>query len=657
MPNYAGRFVQQMWTKNFGGIDSKATILNIKDNEAADITNFNIGIDGSITRRDGYTAVAFTGFTVAPTEILYWAPFYDEDGFKHYLMIGTGTDADGVSHNVWDSDLPEGPYTGRGTVTFTLGIADAYKFIVANWKGSVIVGNGTDAPVYYKYGETATTLKEASKIKDPTALVVVKVGAGPLSDIYSYAVSAYTPRGETRTASFCGGVNPTAPISASNYALLSWEPVLGASGYRIYWLSTDAAKYTSRGFDGAGPGANTWVQIAELPNTTLSYGDDAVAIGSAFMFNGGKGWYSPQTISAAYRMPSDWEDHGYPHGFTVIARGRDERLMSWRGQYVWVSAQSVPIDFMAEGDSFVFNIDGGLDRDITSISTLYDYTLVFTKSQCFIYTGSSADTITLEKMIGRGCTSHKSVVSIEGDLYFWSDYGPTSFKRIMAGADISSSTDFNKRIQNLIFDSTNPEYWNRICCFRFIPDNRVVWAVPAVGETLNSIGIVFQFDVNAWSKYDNWRFQHCLVDDNYTVYGVSEASGGTNYLAEIYYGTSDNGTAIEASYKTGWFDMRSWETRKRLVWSDVVVDRAVGNYTFQTKWAWDYDREISSPITCTETTTDGSTIESTSSNASVHRVFADGIGNAFQLVFTTSSSTPLKILGWRPEIRGRGVRQ
>lgn len=75
-----------MWTKNFGGIDSKATVLNIGDNEAADITNWNIGLSGAITRRDGTATLVTIGDNANP-QIVWWSPFYDVDGEEQSLLL------------------------------------------------------------------------------------------------------------------------------------------------------------------------------------------------------------------------------------------------------------------------------------------------------------------------------------------------------------------------------------------------------------------------------------------------------------------------------------------------------------------------------------------------------------------------------------------
>lgn len=656
MVNYPGRFTQQMWTKNFGGIDSKATVLNIGDNEAADITNWNIGLSGAITRRDGTAPLVTIGDNANP-QIVWWSPFYDENGDEKYAAIAKDASGD---LDFFDCDTVGGTYTNRGATSMTLSGSDAYKYIHANWRGCVIVANGTDQPVYGCYGQTVEGLKDASLLDPPTGVVAYGFNDGGVTTDNSsdYAVSAVTARGETPVAyaSKPGTINgagartktvAVGDLGINDYNSITWNPVDGAIAYRIYFANAVGGRNSYQG-------ANIFSLVSEVPSTVTQYDDNQSALPA--VYNGAL--HPQQTVNGAYRTWTDWETNGWPKGFCIVARGRDERAFAWRDNYVWASALNNPLDWLALNDAFAFSVDGGTDKTITGIASLYEYILIFTRTQCFVYTGASAQDITLQKVIGRGCVSHHSIVNVEGDVYFWSDYGPTSFKRIMSGADISTSTDFNKRIQNQIFTDTNVDEWRRIHGYRYIPENRVVWAVPAPTGTSNSIAYVFQFDVNGWSKYDNWQFTHCGIDAAYGVYGVREPdANGANALWNLMTGNDDNGTAITASYKTGWYDMRSWDTRKRLIFTDVICDRSVGNYTFSITWSWDYGIQTSLPITCTQTTTDGCTIETTSSTTTEHRVFADGIGSAFQLEFISTAKLPCKIIGWRPEVRGKGVRK
>lgn len=649
MPNYNGRFTQAMFTKNFGGIDSKATVLNINDNEAADITNFDVGLDGSITRRAG-TAIAATIGDNANPQAVFWMPFYDDDGVERFCAIAK----DSAGNLDWfDAADVDGTYTNRSATGMTLTAENAHKYIGANWQGAVIVANGTDQPVYAKYGEDVKTLKNASLIDNPTTLITTKVGTGGVNFGNIYGVTAITPRGETQMAvGETIGINWD-DLSSSNYNLLSWYPVEGASGYRIYWFQYFVSGLVpNRGFDPLV--LSTWYRIADVPASDTTFIDNAPNVPQSYT----TAPFNAPFNNTAYRTWKDWEDNGWPHGFSVVSRGRDERAFAWRGQYVWASALNNPKDWLAPNDSFAFSVDGGTDKTITAVASLHEYILVFTRTMCFVYTGASADSITLVKVIPRGCTSMRSIVNFDGDLYFWSDYGPTSFKRIMSGADISSASAFNRRIQNILFNQTNTQEWDRICAHRHIPESRIVWAVPGVDQTKNTLGIVYQADTQSWSKYDNWEFCHCGTDSNYGVYGIREADGsGVAKLWNLMSSNQDNGSSITATYKTGWYDMRSWDTRKRLVFTDVIVDRSQGAYTFTVNWSWDYGIQDGTAVTLTETTTEGATIETTSSSTTEHRVFADGFGNAFQLTFSTTANAPLKVIGWRPEIRGRGVRK
>lgn len=271
MPNYTGRFTQSMYTQNFGGINARATVLNIGDNAAADITNFNIGIDGAIIRRNG-SAIACTIGDYATPEIVFWKPFYDEDGIERFGAIAKNST--GALH-WYDCDTPTGTYVDRGATGMTLDGSNSYKYVGANWKGAMLVANGTDQPIYAKYGQSVQTLKDASKLPD---MSIVKTTRIPLAGAYSttlktvYGVTAVTARGETLLADSATYGWDFTNLTPSIYNLITWDPVAGATGYRIYFAFLYAPGAAPvRGFNPVA--INTWYRIADVPGSETSWMD------------------------------------------------------------------------------------------------------------------------------------------------------------------------------------------------------------------------------------------------------------------------------------------------------------------------------------------------------------------------------------------------
>lgn len=271
-------------------------------------------------------------------------------------------------------------------------------------------------------GPPVEDIKTASLLDPPTGVQAYGYGDGGVSGYNTslYAVSAVTARGET-TASYASlnGVSTSGvrcktfqytDINSGDYNSITWNPVDGAIAYRIYWAG---ATFYGRNAFLTGP--NQYTLVGEVPSTVTQFDDNMSALPAVYS----DATHPLQTVNGAYRTWSDWETNGWPKGFAIVARGRDERAFAWRDNYVWASALNNPVDWLALNNAFAFSVDGGTDKTITGIASLYEYILVFTKTQCFVYTGASSQDITLQKVIGRGCVSHHSIVNVEGDVYFF----------------------------------------------------------------------------------------------------------------------------------------------------------------------------------------------------------------------------------------------
>lgn len=663
---YEGRYVQAMKTANFGGIDKASSIVNIGENAAWDITNFDIGLDGAITRRKGYSSLSTIGDYAQPKAVGFW-PFMDSDGTWRYGAIAK--DASGVLR-MYDSASPSGPWTQRGTTSYTE--LDPQNFVGISWHGNLICVNGTDAPTMLTFGSACGTLKDLSLLDRPVSGTFTTTATGTVATGKNgYGVTAITPRGETivreiyvaasgapswyHTAYDATGV--TGINGVDKYITLYWAPVASAEYYGIYlYYNTAGTSYANRDtyiFPATSP---SLVKIAQVPGNITSYVDGGSQILNILgTTTPSFPIYAPSS-NTAYNTPASWES-GYPTGGMVVARGRDERLFLWRGNTIWASALGDALwwfNLPGATDAFVFTLNGGIDNRIVAGANLNDYLIFWSKTDCFVFTGTSGGSIDLVKIIPVGCVSPHSVQIIGTDIYLWSQFGPTSFKRILSGADIAVNQKWNNRIKPILDTSTNKDQWERIASYADIIKNRVVWSVPATGASVNSIGIVYQYDVDGFTKYDNWGFHHAY-SVNYNVFALRDAT--TNSICQLHITNQDAGVNINASYYTSWFDWGTWEMRKRIVWTDLLADRQNGSYSFSFSWSFDYDRFVGDPIVCTETTTDGSTIDTTSGKVTHHKAPVYGIGNAIQLRFTaTGGDEVVKLVGWRPDARNRGVR-
>jgi uncharacterized phage protein gp47/JayE len=166
-------------------------------------------------------------------------PYVDDSQFES-VGDGTGTQV----------SLPGGPFgnPGRpGTWTTGLSTIPYSKYIYTDVPYFVSDGNGIfyQATIDYVLNTLAAiknhgdayrlfTAESENQISSPTSLAVTPIGGGGV-DVFAaggtffWMVTAYTAAGETDLPS-----EVTATVAANGSAVLTWNPVFDALGYRIY---------------------------------------------------------------------------------------------------------------------------------------------------------------------------------------------------------------------------------------------------------------------------------------------------------------------------------------------------------------------------------------------------------------------------------------
>lgn len=628
MANYPGATQNALETNFLGGLNTRSTLLNIGPGQAADIQNFDLANDGSLASRGGYVELATLG-----TPMRWFGKYYRTDtgnvGTARWVAVAGG--------KIWDAATPAGPWTDiSGSVSFW----DTTKPVIgASFRGRLILTNGVDKPVYIFPGQNAVTLEDATLIPAPNSANAVPQTLAQTS----YAVTAFTPRGETKcvlTSVLCNVPTAASPIT------ISWAPVTGAIGYRIYQLVIAGQR---RQIPDASQDGN-FLKIADVGSTTLSYADAYLNFPTDSYGN-----YTPvPSSSTAYNTPSDWNINGQPDLCAVVAEGREERLYMARKDTIWSSALANPLDWFNTRDAFVFTLVGGRDRTITAIGATFDYTLISSSDTTWVYSGVGPTTISCQKIIPVGISSHGSIARFGTDLFFWSQYGPTSLARILAGADLEANTDMDVAVNPTVYASPTA-LWTGITAHVDTPNNRICWWYPkGASSTGNDAALVFQCNAKAFTTYQNLSVIRAETDAAFLQY-LALSNGK---IVKFQSGDLDNATPIACVYKSRWYDMGTWARRKRIIWFDVVMDKTE-SYSLSCAWSTDYGKFTATPIVLTPTTTDGATIESTGPTLQLHRVFANGYGNGFQVQFTgsTSAGGGIKIVGLRPDTRIKGTRR
>jgi len=603
---FENRSVQGVENRQYGGINELANIISLKQGYALDMDNFEIDPTDAIRRRDGYTLTAALG-----SDLRYLGTYYTAEGDQVFVAV--------VDNKFWEATEITGPWTDR-TGSLTLSSVDG-PWIGADLGGRFVLINGTDAPITHKYGENAKTLKEASQVETPGNCYVI---AGALAGVpTAYCVTAITARGETTASNQFPAAFNTCTTSAFN--TVTWNLVAGAQGYKIY-------KYDGTRF----------VYLGAVGAVTSSYADVGQGVGVD----------SPPLTNTTSNTPTDWDNEA-PTGVIVVARGRSQRMLIFHKSFFWCCAQGDPLNWLQPNDAFNQPVYGGRDNNIIAGGTLYDYTMLCSMTNTFVFSGSTYQDFNLVKILNVGCQSHHSIVSAGDDLYFWSEIGPNSFSRVMSGQDIQTVQDINSLVQNTVSSVSNREKWPKIVAWNHLRNNRLGWAYPSGTSTVNNKAMLLSYSgKRAWSRHSMPAIVNAVVDTLRFVY-VGCADGN---IYKLYSGNTDNGTVIPATYETGWYDSQSFLNRQ-ITWLDVITDKTVGTYSLQVEVFFDFASTTNSVHALTESTTDGVGVVIQTALANIHRLYVKGFGRYFKFKFTvTSSPTAPRILGWRPEMYSKGTR-
>lgn len=530
-----------------------------------------------------------------------------------------------------------------GEVTIGTTAAEAVTNIVA----AITADIPTQATAFDDAGDTVTVYAASALTFTEASTNMAVGGIGTLSSNAASVPLAST--GAYLVVPVVDGIDQL-PSFASSLSQLE-QSLLYAAGNTVTWTNiANASGYKIIYYD---IGAETRWGHGALTQYSYYLVDSVGAGVTSYTDNGGAvAGYTVTLTDSAYNTPSDWNVNGQPEGFAYVGKNREERMLAWRGNTVWASALSEPTNWFREGDAYAFTLLGNEDTAVTGISGLFDYTLIHSKTATFVYSGASANDITLTKVIPVGCSSHNSITYAGADTFWWSNYGPVNGSRVIQGADIAVNVKDVRAIQSLVFEGTNTSAWTKICGETDIVNSRIYWAVPKVAATTNNQTIVLDYSVKGFTRYEGFDFIASCVWNNDVYIASSDGS-----IYKMNSGNTDNGTAITAHYYTGHMDMGSYPMTKRMVWVDVLADRRDGNYSFDFDYVVDMGQIEGTAQTCTHTTTDAQTVETTSSTATEHRCYTTAMGNTFQLQFSTSAVTPLKLVAWRPEIRARGLRQ
>lgn len=149
-------------------------------------------------------------------------------------------------------------WTQVGTTTWNATVRTEFIQV----RDRVYIFNGVD-PVRYYDGSTITTY---TALATPTGLATYKVGTAGTTP-YSYRISAFNAVGETLACTAVPLLLGNYNLDATNYNVLTWNLIAGATGYNVWGRESTALGETYM----------TTVYQAELYNEDIVDGDIAIA--------------------------------------------------------------------------------------------------------------------------------------------------------------------------------------------------------------------------------------------------------------------------------------------------------------------------------------------------------------------------------------------
>lgn len=210
-----------------------------------------------------------------------------------------------------------------------------------------------------------------------------------------------------------------------------------------------------------------------------------------------------------------------------------------------------------------------------------------------LYSSDDSDSASLEQApSGVGCVSSDGVGKYKGVIYFPSEDGVYAF-------DGSLSYKVSKRIQSEYDNIANKDGIVGVCFGGWYYMSYTV-----AGGTYNTEVLAYDIDNQAWWKFTNMG-PNCFIpfingDDDEALYFGSSTTG---IVYQMFTGTNDNGSAIQAELRTKYLDMGLPERKKRhrRIYPHFKTNSA------STQFGYDHDFN-NGPIYSTISTTGGTSL-------------------------------------------------
>lgn len=416
----------------------------------------------AVSKRTGLTSITTTPISGTPAVIgmyLFQPRDLAGDLNKDFILVD---DAGGINNLQDNGTLTAYSDTMTGTTPPDFETAMNLCFIVNGASPWKIDSTGLDTQIF--------------GIVAPAAPSIAAGGAGVMTGDYQVALSYYND--ET------GHESSTSPVST----------ITLAAQQLVVTLPTPTDPQVD------------FIRI-HIRKTTLSAVLFMVTTGTGYDPNG-QGWavgtasvtldLSDSDINGFIIRSPDEDENDPPPANLKYLCWHQQRMFGSDGQNLFYSKLGYPESWDPENEEPVSEDDGEL---ITGLHSVGGVLLIYKTSSVHGLYGDDPKSWYLRLLdADTGCTSHRSIVTVEGRTYWWSQRGPVQLRMESQTADPIGFALIGETLSSTVL---NHGQFHRVVCAPDYANQRVVFGVADVGETRQTRLLPFSYRLQRWES-DKW---------------------------------------------------------------------------------------------------------------------------------------------------------
>jgi hypothetical protein len=206
-------------------------------------------------------------------------------------------------------------------------------------------------------------------------------------------------------------------------------------------------------------------------------------------------------LDALTLLVPDEEANDEPPTALIGVAAHVSRLFAHNGSRVYYSNLDQPEAFDIE-NSFTVNADDG--QKITALHSAHELLLIFKRDSVWALYGEDPATW-VPRMISPtvGCLNERSIVTVEGTTYWWSESGPMAWTGVGAVVNIGqgkidADIAFEAALSTAASSPTPSEGYIGIVGTMDLVNQRILWAVPSINSTQNDLIFPYKYRFAQW---------------------------------------------------------------------------------------------------------------------------------------------------------------